>query len=132
MTEQEIVDFIKQTEEDLGLAKKFLAMWRKRNGSSNAPAMVPAKGVQTPLIQEGNNGEAMRAGDYGATKQAIMAAIANCPPRYTLYDVEKALAENGSRLAKPAIQQGLSRLAKRKEIVLLTKGAGRKPAVYQK
>ena len=127
MTESEIQEFIRQTEKDLQVAKEFLAMWRRRNAAK--PSMEPPRSVQTPLIPDAEGG---RQGIYGANKQAILKAIQKCPEEYTIYDVEKALGELGSPLARPSISQAMSRLANNKDISLLRKGGGRKPAIYRK
>jgi len=67
--ENEILDFIRQAERALTLARDFLAMWRKRTAIEETPAMKPASAIQAPLIpdDEAQNGQA----EYGANKRAI-------------------------------------------------------------
>ena len=129
-SEQEIVNWVKQTERDLRTAREFLDMWHRRNAANKPPTMEPPQAVQAPLLSESRGEE--NGADYGATKRALLAAIAKCPEQYTVYDVEKASAEAGALLTKAQIQQGLSRLAKHKQINIVKKGAGRQPAIYRK
>lgn len=129
MNESAIQSFIRQTEGDLKLAKEFLAMWRRRSGDAPMPSMEASKAVQAPLIP---SGEKIVQGEYGANKRAVLEAVEGCPTEYTIYDVEKVLAENGNPLLRPAISQALSRLSKDKHLTIHRKGGGRKPTVYRK
>jgi hypothetical protein len=127
VTEKDIREFITFTENDLRLAKEFLAMWTRRNGTGfqTSPAMH-----QPPLIKD--NAKTADTNEYGASKRAILAAIEKCPTDYTLYDIEKVMAEQGTPMERGAISQALNRLSKGRVIKQLRKGSGRNPAVYRK
>lgn len=129
MNESDIQSFIRQTESDLKLAREFLAMWRRRSGDAIMPSMQPSQAVQAPLIPAT---EKIEQGEYGANKRAVLQAIGSCPNEYTIYDVEKKLAENGNPLPRPAISQAMSRLSKDKQVAIHRKGGGRKATVYRK
>lgn len=128
MTEQDIKNFIAQTENDLRVAKEFYAMWQRRNGAGAASSVAP-QGVQPPLPIQQNGGP---ESDYGANKRAVVAAIEKCPIKYSIYDVEKVLASEGHPLPRGAISQALNRLSKAGEIEQVEKGSGRRPAFYHK
>lgn len=134
MTEADIAEFIRQTEDDLKIAKSFLAMWKRRE--SLPSVMSASQTAQMQLGQElagARNGKPEDNGaEYGATKRRIVEAISKCPLEYTYRDVEQALIGLGHPLKRPMIQQGLSRLRSQKAITLLKAAAGPNPAIYKR
>ncbi len=125
-SETSIEEFIRETEKDLLVAKQFLAMVKRRNGTIPLPSMEPVP-AQIPLIKTHPQG-----GEYGANKRWLLAAIEKCPLEYTIYDIEKALVELGNPLERPVIQQAMSRFVSKGEVYVLKKGAGPKPSTYTK
>lgn len=115
-----------QLEDDTKKAKDFLSVIRRRNGVEPATASTPA---QRPLIPDQPK---VVQGEYGANRKAVLKAITICPVEYTINDVEKALIESGVEITRTGISQALNRLSRKKEIIVLRQGAGRKATVFKK
>ncbi|SRR6266496_3248727 len=123
MTEEEIKQFIGQTEDDLITAKKFLAMWQRRNQtpSLNSTQQLPLNGT-------------VDAKEYGTIADDVRAAIARCSPKgFTIDDIESALLSMNKRIDRTTIAQSVSRLlrAKKPVIRVTESGRGRKAATYE-
>jgi len=123
MTEEEIKQFIGQTEDDLITAKKFLAMWQRRN--------------QTPSLNRTQELQLNGTGDekeHGKIADDVRAAIARCSPHgFTIDDIESALLSMNKRISRTKIAQSVSRLirAKKPIIGVQERGRGRKAARYE-
>ena len=110
---------------ELAAAKAFRPVLVKHeHGTTAATAPVLA---QPPLIRTEENGDG-----YGAVMRNIRTAISRCPAHYSIYDVESALTQMGAPMQRDHISQALSRLARKNEIYLHKRGAGRVPSVYRK
>jgi len=123
MTEEQIRQFISETEDDLITAKKFLAMWQRRNqtASLNLTQQLPLNGT----------GEEKQ---HGKIADDVRAAIARCSPLgFTLDDIEARLLSMNKRIPRATIAQSVSRLLRaKKPIIRVTqKGRGRKAASYE-
>ena len=115
----------KAIHEELDAARKFRPFLAKRE-PADPPATQPLA-TQTPLIPNETNGDG-----YGSTMKNLRAAIVQCPNDYTIYNVEEQLSKLSVAIPREIISQSLSRMARKGEILVQTRGAGRVPSVYRK
>lgn len=114
---------IRRLSEELTAAKAFRPVLIKHeHGMEATPKPVH---IQPPL-----NGVEEQGG-YGSIGNSIKLAIFNgCPSEFSVYDIEKALADMHLNISRPSISQCLSRW--KKDLKVKTPGVGRKPTIYSK
>ena len=112
-----------QLEADIKAAKDFRKAFPRF--MEDAPTMQPVHVQVAPLI-------VLPETKSQSDSSIIRSAIERCPVDYTIYDIEKHVAEMGHAITRLKISQTMSDWARKEKVRVKVRGVGNSVATYTK